>query len=147
MLDFWNVNLGVYYKLKKKMDFESNWIFFLELDFYCLCSLQKSNSKSNWFSNFLNWIFRNWKKMSDTRYFKNQVEIDMGSYDQENANNTILTEKNWSIYTLFTKIHVYYWFQIFCYKNLKSVLNKRMRILYIDPHHSTRLIWKPRLRI
>ena len=27
-LDFWNVNLGIYYKLKKKIDFESNLIFF-----------------------------------------------------------------------------------------------------------------------
>ena len=36
--------------------------FKFELDFYCLCSLQKSISKSNWFFNFLNLIFRNWKK-------------------------------------------------------------------------------------
>ena len=50
-------------KLKKnrfriKLDF----FFEFELDFYCLCSLQKSISKSNWFFNFLNLIFRNWKK-------------------------------------------------------------------------------------
>ena len=30
--------------------------------FYCLCSLQKSISKSNWFFSFLNLIFWNWKK-------------------------------------------------------------------------------------
>ena len=34
-----------------------------ELDFYCLCSLQKSISKSNWFFDFLNLIFQNWKKI------------------------------------------------------------------------------------
>ena len=28
VLDFWNVNLGVCYKLEKKIDFESNLIFF-----------------------------------------------------------------------------------------------------------------------
>ena len=40
------------------------WFFFkFELDFYCLCSLQKSILKSNWFFNFLNLIFRNWKKI------------------------------------------------------------------------------------
>ena len=64
VLDFWNVNLGVYYKLEKngfriKLDF----FFEFELDFYCLCSLQKSISKSNWFLNFLNLIFQNWKKI------------------------------------------------------------------------------------
>ena len=62
VLDFWNVNLGVYYKLEKK-SFSKQTRFFVEfeLDFYCLCSLQKSISKSNWFFNFLNLIFRNWK--------------------------------------------------------------------------------------
>ena len=64
VLDFWNVNLGVYYKIKKKINFESNLNFFeFELDFYCLCSLQKSISKSNWFFNSLDLIFRNWKKI------------------------------------------------------------------------------------
>ena len=28
VIDFWNVNLGVYYKLEKKIDFKSNLIFF-----------------------------------------------------------------------------------------------------------------------
>ena len=48
---------------KKKLISNQTWFFFeFELDFYCLCSLQKSISKSNWFFNFLNLIFRNWKK-------------------------------------------------------------------------------------
>ena len=68
VLDFWNVNLRVYYKLEK------NW-FQIKLDFYCP---QKSISKSNWFFNFLYLIIPNWKKSSDNPYFKNQVEIDMG---------------------------------------------------------------------
>ena len=64
VLDFWNVNLGVYYKLEKKSISKQTWFFVeFELDFYCLCSLQKSISKSNWFFNFLNSIFRNWKKI------------------------------------------------------------------------------------
>ena len=64
VLDFWNVNLGVYYKLEKKSISNQTWFFFeFELDFYCLCSLQKSISKSNWFFNFLSLIFRNWKKI------------------------------------------------------------------------------------
>ena len=49
---------------KKKSISNQTWFFFeFELDFYCLCSLQKSISKSNWFLNFLNLIFRNWKKI------------------------------------------------------------------------------------
>ena len=64
VLDFWNVNLELYGKLEKKSISNQTWFFFeFELDFYCLCSLQKSISKSNWFFNFLNLIFRNWKKI------------------------------------------------------------------------------------
>ena len=64
MLDFWNVNFGVYYKLEKKLISKQTWFFVeFELDFYCLCSLQKLISKSNWFFDFLNLIFRNWKKL------------------------------------------------------------------------------------
>ena len=49
---------------KKKLILNQTWFFFeFELDFYCLCSLQKSISKSNWFFDFLNLIFRNWKKI------------------------------------------------------------------------------------
>ena len=77
MKNYKNVKRGVYLclifemsiwefftNLKKKwfriiLDF----FFKFELDFYCLCSLQKSISKSNWFFNFLNLIFRNWKKI------------------------------------------------------------------------------------
>ena len=72
--------MGVYYKLKKKWISKQTWFFVeFELDFYFLCSLQKSILKSNWFFNFLNLIFQNWtKKSSDNRYFKNQVEIDRG---------------------------------------------------------------------
>ena len=70
VLDFWKVNLGVYYKLEKKSISEQTWFFVkFELDFYCLCSLQKSISKSNWFFDFLNLIFRNWKK--------NRVTLDI----------------------------------------------------------------------
>ena len=45
----------------KENRFQIKLDFFVEfeLDFYCLCSLQKSISKSNWFLNFLNSIFRN----------------------------------------------------------------------------------------
>ena len=64
MLYFWNVNLGVYYKLKKKLISNQTRFFFkFELDFYCLCRLQKSILNSNWFFGFLNLIFRNWKKI------------------------------------------------------------------------------------
>ena len=50
VLDFWNVNLGVYYKHEKKSISKQTWFFVeFELDFYCLCSLQKSISKWNWF--------------------------------------------------------------------------------------------------
>jgi len=64
VLDFWNVNLGVYYKLEKKsISKQTRFFVEFELDFYCLCSLQKSISKSNWFFNSLNLIFRNWKKI------------------------------------------------------------------------------------
>jgi hypothetical protein len=64
LLDFWKVILKVYYKLKKKSISEQDWSFVkFELDFYCLCSLQKSIPKSNWFFDFLNLIFWNWKKI------------------------------------------------------------------------------------
>ena len=64
VLDFWNVNLGVYYKLEKKsISKQTRFFVEFELDFYCLCSLQKSISKSNWFFDFLNLIFWNWKKI------------------------------------------------------------------------------------
>ena len=52
------------FKLKKKSILKQTRFFVeFELDFYCLCSLQKSISKSNWFFDFLNLIFRNWKKI------------------------------------------------------------------------------------
>ena len=41
----------------------TDFLVYFELDFYCLCSLQKSISKSNWFFSFLNLIFGNWKKI------------------------------------------------------------------------------------
>ena len=57
------MDFGVYFKLGKKSSSKPTWFFFeFELDFYCLCSLQKSISKSNWFFSFLNLIFWNWKK-------------------------------------------------------------------------------------
>ena len=62
-LDFRILDFGVYFKLGKKSSSKPTWFFFeFELDFYCLCSLQKSISKSNWFFSFLNLIFWNWKK-------------------------------------------------------------------------------------
>ena len=61
--DFRILDFGVYFKLGKKSSSKPTWFFFeFELDFYCLCSLQKSISKSNWFFSFLNLIFWNWKK-------------------------------------------------------------------------------------
>ena len=48
---------------KKSILKQTRFFVEFELDFYCLCSLQKSISKSNWFFNFLNLIFRNWKKI------------------------------------------------------------------------------------
>ena len=63
-LDFLILDFGVYFKLGKKLSSKPTWFFFkFELDFYCLCSLQKSISKSNWFFSFLNLIFWNWKKL------------------------------------------------------------------------------------
>ena len=62
-LDFRILDFGVYFKLGKKSSSKPTWFFFeFELDFYCLCSLPKSISKSNWFFSFLNLIFWNWKK-------------------------------------------------------------------------------------
>ena len=59
------------YWVQNKLEFE--------LDLYCLCSLQKSISKSNWFFWFFKLhISKLKKKSSNTRYFKNQVEIDRG---------------------------------------------------------------------
>ena len=48
---------------KNRVCFEIDFFFEFELDFYCLCSLQKSISKWNWFFDFLNLIFPNWKKI------------------------------------------------------------------------------------
>ena len=56
---------------KKKASSKQTWFFVkFELDFYCLCSLQKSISKSNGFFNFFNLIFRNWKKIEWHSIFK-----------------------------------------------------------------------------
>ena len=44
---------------KNRVQNQLDFFFEFELDFYCLCSLQKSISKSNC---FLNLIFWNWKK-------------------------------------------------------------------------------------
>ena len=57
-LDFFSISNS-----KKKSISKLDFFVELELDFYCLCGLQKSISKSNWFFNFLNLIFRNWKKI------------------------------------------------------------------------------------
>ena len=58
------LDFGIYFKLGKISSSKPSWFFFeFELDFYCLCSLQKSISKSNWFFSFLNLIFWNWKKI------------------------------------------------------------------------------------
>ena len=45
---------------KNRFQIKLDFFFEFELDFYCLCSLQKSIWKSNWFSNL---IFQNWKKI------------------------------------------------------------------------------------
>ena len=73
MLDFWNVNLGVYYKLeKKKIDYETNLIF-------TACVAYKNQFWNQIdFLIFQTWYFEIEKTLSDTRYFKNQVEIDRG---------------------------------------------------------------------
>ena len=85
VLDFWNVNLGVYYKLKKKSSLiQTRFFVKFELDFYCLCSLQKSISKSNWFSNFLNSIFRNWKKIKWHSIFQKSSGDRQGYYLNRN---------------------------------------------------------------
>ena len=62
---FLKCQFGSLLQTRKKNQFHIKLDFFFEfeLDFYCLCSLQKSISKSNWFLNFLNLIFRNWKKI------------------------------------------------------------------------------------
>ena len=48
---------------KKSISKQTRFFVEFELDFYYLCSLQKSISKTNWFFDFLNLIFRNWKKI------------------------------------------------------------------------------------
>ena len=77
VLDFWNINLVVYHKLEKKLISKQTW-FFVEfaLDFYCLCSLQKSSSNStkNWVC-FEIYFFRVCNKLPNW-YFKNQAQID-----------------------------------------------------------------------
>ena len=117
---FWNVNLGVYYKLEKKIDFESNLIFFFEfeLDLYCLCSLQKSISISNW---FLNLIFRNWKKIEWHWIFQKSSEDRQGDCLTCCINKTVLS---WSHPIRITivwcpitcdfekKIHIHIWIPI-----------------------------------
>ena len=62
---FFEMSIWEFITNSKKTRFQIKLDFFFEfkLDFYCLCSLQKSISKSNWFLNFLNLIFRNWKKI------------------------------------------------------------------------------------
>ena len=61
---------------KKSSSKQTRFFVEFELDFYCLCSLQKSISKSNWFFNFLNSIFRNWKKIEWHSIFqKSSVDI------------------------------------------------------------------------
>ena len=67
-LDFWNIeyhSIFFQFQTRKKKSISKQTRFFVEfeLDFYCLCSLQKSISNSNWFFNFSNLIFRNWKKI------------------------------------------------------------------------------------
>ena len=60
---FSNFGFRSLFQTWKKIEFKTNLIFFeFELDFYCLCSLQKSISKSNWYFSFLNLIFWYWKK-------------------------------------------------------------------------------------
>ena len=60
---FSNFGFQSLFQTWKKIEFKTNLIFFeFELDFYCLCSLQESISKSKWFFSFLNLIFWNWKK-------------------------------------------------------------------------------------
>ena len=67
---------------KKKSISNQTWFFFeFELDFYCLCSLQKSISKSNWFLNFLNLIFRNWKKIERHSIFQKSSGDRQGDMD------------------------------------------------------------------
>ena len=93
MLDFWNVNLWVYYKLKKKLISKQTWFFVeFELDFYCLCSLQKSISKSNWFFSFLNLIFWNWKKIEWHSIFQKSSGDRQGECAMERR--TLFSPKN-----------------------------------------------------
>ena len=90
-LDFRILDFGVYIKLGKKSSSKPTWFFFeFELDFYCLCSLQKSISKSNWFFNFLNLIFRNWKKIKCHSIFQNS------SGDRQGLCNTQLCIEQFS---------------------------------------------------
>ena len=73
-LDFFSISNS-----KKKSILKQTQFFVeFELDFYCLCSLQKSISKSNWFLNFLNLIFRNWKKIEWHSIFQKSSEDRQG---------------------------------------------------------------------
>ena len=49
----------------KNQVWRTEFLVYVELDFYCLCSLQKSISKFE----FSNWIFQIW-------FFKNKVQMD-----------------------------------------------------------------------
>ena len=113
-LDFRILDFGVYFKLGKKSSSKPTWFFFeFQLDFYCLCSLQKSISKSNWFFSFLNLIFWNWKK------FEWHSISQKSSGDRQGVRVVHLvhssTYRYMSLvmptakYILWSKIHIFHW--------------------------------------
>ena len=107
-LDFRILDFGVYFKLGKKSSSKPTWFFFeFELDFYCLCSLQKSISKSNWFFSFLNLIFWNWKK------FECHSISQKSSGDRQGV--TLLTQFCINTPTTYYKIQWYTFWSSFCF--------------------------------
>ena len=77
---FLKCQFGSLLQTRKKIDFETNSIFCRVQT--CLCSLQQSISKSNWFFHFLNLIFRNWKKNRDRQGVSNVTRF---THTQKNS--------------------------------------------------------------
>ena len=74
---------------KKSISKQTRFFVEFELDFYCLCSLQKSILKSNGFFNFFNLIFRNWKKIEWHSIFQKSSGDRQGEWCQLNWPNRL----------------------------------------------------------
>ena len=95
--DLWNVNLGVYYKLKKKNRVRNKLDFLSSSNLIFTACVACKNQFRNQIDVliFWTWYFEIKKKSSDTRYFKNQVEIDRGNIWWESYKNSCWKTSRW----------------------------------------------------